>query len=88
MLLGALALTKMWDDSDIFRPVRNRMADYKWLHKPFLCAKCMSFWMGIISALLIGDPFLQMGTVIGVSTAFCGLTSHLLTCFLISKEIF
>ncbi len=88
MLLGALALTKMWSDSDIFRPVRNKMADYKWLHKPWLCSKCMSFWTGIVSALVIGDPFHQLGVMIGVSTAFCGLVAHLITCILVDKEIF
>lgn len=88
MLLGALALTKMWSDSDIFQPVRNKFSDYKYLRKPWLCAKCMSFWMGVLSAVLIGDPFHQLGVVIGVSTAFCGLVSHLITCILIDKEIF
>lgn len=88
MLLGALALTKMWSDSDIFQPVRNKLSDYKYLRKPWLCAKCMSFWMGVLSAILIGDPFHQFGVVIGVSTAFCGLVSHLITCLLIDKEIF
>jgi hypothetical protein len=88
MLLGALALTKMWADSEIFRPVRNKMADYKWLHKPWLCSKCMSFWMGGLAAVIIGDPFHQLGVMIGVSTVLCGLVSHLITCILVDKEIF
>ena len=88
MLLGALALTKMWSDSDIFRPLRNWMADYKWLQKPWLCSKCMSFWTGLVAALIIGDPFHQLGVAIGVSTVLCGLVSHLITCILVDKEIF
>jgi len=88
MMLGALAITKMWSDSDIFRPVRNKMADYKWLRKPWLCSKCMSFWTGCVASLLIGDPFYQMGVWFGVSTIFCGLTSHLITSILVDKEIF
>ena len=88
MLLGSLSLTKMWADSDIFTPVRNKMADYPWLRKPWLCAKCMSFWFGVLSAVLIGDPFHQIGVTIGVSTAFCGLVTHLIVCILSDKEIF
>lgn len=88
MTLAALAATKMWSDSDIFRPLRNKMSDYKLLHKPWLCAKCMSFWMGLAASFVIGDPFLQLGVVIGVSSALCGLVVHFIASILIDKEIF
>lgn len=87
MLIVSISLTKVWNYSDIFLPIRNWMSDYKWLRKPWLCSICMSFWMGLISSFIIGDPLHQIGVISGLSNVMCGLISHLITSFLVEKEI-
>lgn len=89
VLLLSLAINKMWSDSDIFRPLRNFFSDYKYLRKPFLCSKCMSFWFGFICSLLVFDPFFVIFNVpVGFSNACFGLICHHITCFLVDKNLF
>lgn len=88
-ILLALSITKMWSDSDIFRPIRNYISDVPAIRKPFLCPKCMSFWFAVLVALVIYNPFSVMFNVpIILSHACFGLIVHYIACFLIDHNLF
>lgn len=89
ILLLSISITKMWSDSDIFLPIRNFISDVKWLRKPFLCAKCMSFWFGFFVSLFVYDPFSVHFDMPIVFSQICfGLITHYITCFLIDHNSF
>jgi hypothetical protein len=78
-LILSLSLSFMWSFSEIFAPIRNFIAKIPYIRKPFLCPQCSSFWFGIITSLLYNPLFTLFGYA---SNIFCGLSAHLVACFL------
>jgi len=55
-VFGAIGLTHILSDSDLFHPVRERIGENKnlqWLYKLINCHQCCGFWTGLLVGLLI-----------------------------------
>jgi len=53
---GAIGLTHILSDSDIFQPVRDKIDKHEklqWLSKLINCHQCCGFWVGLLVGLLI-----------------------------------
>ena len=75
----SISVSFMWSFSEIFSPVRNFIAKIPYIRKPFLCPECSSFWVGVLTSFIYNPLFVLLGHT---SYAFCGLTVHLVACFL------
>jgi len=80
-LIVSLAISHAWNFSDFTQPIRKiigKIISISYLKKPFLCPVCSSFWIGILTSLIL-NPFNDVVSVSLVSNIFCGFASYLLS---------
>ena len=77
-LFLCLGITYAWSDTEIARPFRNFIAKIPYIHKPFLCHECSSFWISLAISFFI-NPFdlLTSPYVSNILSAFCGFFINL-----------
>jgi hypothetical protein len=76
--LCSLGICYAWSDTEVAVPLRNYIARFPKISKPFLCHECSSFWISLFLSLFI-NPFENI-THAGVSnilSAFCGFFINL-----------
>lgn len=80
-LLISLSFSYMWSFSEIFRSPRNLISKIPYIRRPFICPECCSFWVGLAVSFLY-NPIVLDHTFLGLPNIICGLTTHLIACFL------
>jgi len=77
-LFLCLGITYAWSDTEIARPFRNFIARIPYVHKPFLCHECSSFWISLGVSFFI-NPFFELTYpfLTNIFSAFCGFFINL-----------
>ncbi len=81
----SLSFSVMWSFSSIFSPIRNLISRIPYIHKPFICPECASFWVGLFVSFLYNPIILDIDMPI-LGNIICGLVTHLFAFFFYSKK--
>lgn len=81
-----MSVSYMYSFSDIFLPVRNLIARIPYIRRPLLCPECSSFWFGLGVSFLY-NPLVVDVNIPYLTNIFCGLTTHIIACWLYRNEI-
>ena len=77
-LLVSLGICYAWNDTEVSVPLRNKVAQVPYIHKPLLCHECSSFWISLL--LTIGlNPLSEYCApyISNILSAFCGFFINL-----------
>lgn len=77
-LMCCLGVSYAWSDTEISRPIRNKVATIPYINKPLLCHECSSFWISLLISFFL-NPLenLVYPLASNILSAFCGFFINL-----------